>query len=197
MEFINISDIKLKVVLSEKERASFGIDTAKSDFSGVDVRRAIRGILSVAESECGFKADGTRILVQLYPLPDGRCELLVTKMIGVSTRDRAALSASDGVTVMEQKRGTFRFENADDLFRAAKAVQGYKVDADLYLDDLGRYYISAREDIADGFSELDVLTEFGDRLTSMPMAVLSEYGTLMARGNALTYVLSDEFIDPK
>ena len=193
MEFINISDIKLKVILTQDECEAHGIDTARSDFSGVDVRRAIREILAASETECGFKTEGERILVQLYPLPDGRCELLVTKMIGVSARDRAALSASEGVSVMEQKKGTFRFDSAGDLVRAARAVYSHSIDADLYRDDLGRYYISARENISDGFSELDVLTEFGDRLTSMPMAVLSEYGTLLSRGNALEYVLSDEF----
>ena len=196
MEFINISDIKLKVILTKKECEAHGIDTARSNFSGVDVRRAIRQILAVAEQECGFKADGTRILVQLYPLPDGRCELLVTKMVAISARDRAALSLSDGVSVMEQRRGAFRFDSREDVFRAVRAVQSRRIDADLYLDDLGRYYISAREDIADGFSELEVLTEFGDRLPSLPMAVLSEYGTLLARGNALEYVLSEEFIKP-
>ena len=73
---------------------------------------------------------------------------------------------------------------------AVRAVYRTGVDADLYRDDLGRYYIQVDEEIADGISELEIFVEYGERLSSLPIAVISEYGTLLAKGNAFEYVLS-------
>ena len=190
MEFLNISDIKLKVTLSPDECVAYGIDTTLSDFSGADVRRAIREVIAAAERECGFKTAGDRVLVQLYPLPDARAELLVTRLVGMTRRDRAVLSSSEGVSLMEHRRGIYRFDTARDLLRAVRAVYREGVLSDLYRDDLGRYYISVGEDITDGFSDMEALVEFGDRLSSLPIAVLSEYGELIAKGNALEVIYS-------
>ena len=192
MEFLNISDIKLKVTLSPEECAAYGIDTSLADFSGADVRRAIREVIATAEQECGFKTAGDRVLVQLYPLPDARAELLVTRLVGMSRRDRGVLSSSEGVSLMEHKRGIYRFDTASDLVRAVRAVYREGVLSDLYRDDLGRYYISVGEDITDGFSDMEALVEFGERLSSLPIAVLSEYGELLVKGNALEVVYSGE-----
>ena len=193
MEFLNISDIKLKVTLSAEDAAEYGIDTSSGDFTGIEIRRAIRKILSVAESECGFSADGERMLVQLYPLPDGSCELLVTRLVSMSRRDRATIAESEGLSLIEHRRGTFRFDSKEELLRAIRTVRREDVEADLYRDDLGRYYISAREELTDGISELEIFVEFGERLSALPIAVMSEYGTLLARGNAIAFVMSEDF----
>ena len=193
MEFLNISDIKLKVTLSAKDAESFGIDGTGGDFSGIEIRRAIRKILAKAESECGFLTDGGRILVQLYPLPDGSCELLVTRLVSMSRRDRAVIAESEGLSLIEQRQSTYRFDSKEELLRAARTVRREDVEADLYRDDLGRYYISVREELTDGISELEIFVEFGERLSALPIPVISEYGTLLAKGNAISFVLSESF----
>ena len=193
MEFLNISDIKLKVTLTPEDAKSFGIDSTGGDFSGVETRRAIRKILAMAESECGFSADGGRILVQLYPLPDGSCELLVTRLVSMSRRDRSVIAESEGLSIIEERQATYRFDSREELIRAARTVRRGDVVADLYRDDLGRYYINAREELSDGISELEVFVEFGERLSALPIPVISEYGTLLAKGNAIAFVLSESF----
>ena len=192
MEFLNISDIKLKVTLTPEECISYGIDTDGKNFSGVEIRRTVREILASVSEKCGFKLEGARLLVQLYPLPDKRCEILVTKLVDITRRDKTALSLTEGISVLEKKRATFRFESGADLLRAVRAVYREGIESDLYLDDLGRYYIHANEDIADGFSELEPLVEFGERLTALPMAVLSEYGTRLSSGDAMDKIYRGE-----
>ena len=81
---MNISDIKLKVTLSEEECRRYGIDTAAKDFSSIEIRRAVRDVLAKMSEKSGFKVEGVRLLVQLYPLPDKRCEILVTRLVGIS-----------------------------------------------------------------------------------------------------------------
>ena len=192
MDFLNINGMKLKVTLSAEECAAYNIDTDRMDYSSSDVKRAIREILSAAERECDFKADGDRVLVQLFPLPDTSCEVLVTRLNGISRRDRAELSDTDGLSLLEQRRCVFRFADFQDLLRAVRLVYREGIVSDLYIDDLGRYYIHAKEEITDGISELAIFTEFADRLQSLPLAVLSEYGTLLAKGDAIDRIYRGE-----
>lgn len=184
MEFLNISDTKLKVTLTKEECRTYHIDTARSD-SYSDIKHAIKEIISIAGDRCGFRAGGDRLLVQIYPMPDSSCELFVTRLARLSRRDRAELCATDGIALIEQKRGVYRFSTLTDMQKAVSAVYRDGINSDLYLDDLGRYYIHAVEDLTDSISELEAFVEFGERLQSLPIAVLSEYGTLLIKGNAI------------
>ena len=71
LEFFVSGENKLKIVLTAEDCAEFGIDTTLSDFSGNDIRLAIRAVLESAGRECGFFAEGEKIFAQLYPIPEG------------------------------------------------------------------------------------------------------------------------------
>ena len=191
MKFLNISDIKLKATLSSADCREYGIDNTKGDYSTREVRQAVRRILELAESECGFSTYGDKILVQLYPLPNGDCELLITRLTALSRKERVQLEASDGLSLMEKKRGVYRFHSSEELKSAIRAVYRDGVIADLYRDDLGRYYISIEEEITDGISEFEIFVEYGERLNTLPIAVISEYGSLLVKSTAFDYILSD------
>lgn len=193
MEFLNISDTKLKVTLSPEECVSYGIDTSKSEFTRAEIKEVMRDILSLAEGECGFVVTSEKILVQLYPMPSGECEIFVTKLIGLTTRDRGMLKGVDGLTTIEKKRGIYRFDSRETLISAAKAIYREGIDCELYSDESGRYYIGIDEEITDGISRVEVLVEFSDRLSDIPLHVLSEYGKLISSDNTLQKILSDDF----
>lgn len=193
MKFLNISDIKLKVILTEEDCEKYGIDRECSDYSTRQVRQAVREILERAEHECGFCAAGDKILVQLYPLPEGECELFVTRLLSVSRKNRAELSSADGISLMEHKRGTYRFSSEEILKSAVRAALRDGVTCDLYRDDLGRYYISVNEEFTDGISELEIFVEYGERLPAFPIAVISEYGECLAKDISLESILSENF----
>ena len=190
MKFLNTSDIKLKVTLSPEDCRDYGIDTAKGEISTREVRQAVRVIIERAQEECGFSVGSDRILVQTYPLPSGECELLVTKLSSLARKYKEALSSSDGVSVLEDTRGVYRFDMAEDLRDAVRVTYREGISADLYRDTLGRYYLHTDEKLTDGISEFEILTEYGERLSSMPAVLLSEYGVCLATGNAFDYVIS-------
>ena len=190
LKFLNISDIKLKVTLSADDCREYGIEAVDGDYSTQSCRQAVRAIMERAERECGFSVSGDKILVQMYPLPSGECEMLVTRLVAVSRKDRAQLASSEGMSLIEQKRGTYRFYSTEDLIAAVKTVRRKGIKADLYVDDLGRYYISTEEEFSDGISELEIFVEYGERLSALPIAVLSEYGRLLAKSNAFDFILS-------
>ena len=189
MEFLIVSDSKLKITLNAEDCLKYAIDTSGSDFSTNEVRLAIRALLEVARERCGFRADGEKILAQLYPMPDGSCELFITKLSGVSAQAREAVRDIEGLSPIEDKYGTYAFRDGQTLLSAARAIYREGIECDLYLSDDGIYYISIKEDIVGGISEFEILTEYGERLKSLPLYVISEYGNLLCKGKALDYIL--------
>lgn len=181
------------MTLSPEDCAVYGIEIDLSGYTTKEVRQSIRQILVLAESECGFHVGTDKILVQLYPMPSGDCELFITRLSAISRKDRAALSSADGLSLMENKRGVYRFDTADALFRAVTSVYRKGVASTLYRDDLGRFYLSLDEEVTDGISEFEIFVEYGERLTALPLAVLAEYGRLLSEDKAFEYILSEDF----
>ena len=197
LEFLNINDTKLKITLTAEECSLYHIDTANSNFSGNDIKRSLRDILAIAERESGFCTGTERILVQICPLPDMSCELFITRLVNLSRRDRDDLTATPGISLIEKKVSVYRFDSAEELINAVKIAYREGIDSDLYRDDLGRYYIRAGEEVTDGISELEIFVEFGERISSVPIAVLSEYGTLLAKKNAIDKIYLGDIAELK
>ena len=174
MEFLVIGDTKLKVTLTSEECAQYNIDTMATDFSGGEIRTVVRAILALAESECGFCAEGERILAQLYPLPDGSCELLVTKL-GASAKDKRLVRDTEGLGAFEDRRRVYRFPSLEVLRLAERAILP-RAEYEAYLADSGECYISVLEALTDGISELEALIEYGERIDSIPPHVVAERG---------------------
>ena len=51
--------------------------------------------------------------------------------------------------------------------------------------------------MTDGISELEIFVEFGERISSVPIAVLSEYGTLLAKKNAIDKIYLGDIAELK
>ena len=194
MKFLNISDTKLKVTLSSEDCLEYGINVSRGDYTTRRTRSAVRRILALAEGECGFTSGTDKILVQLYPLPTGECELLVTRLTSLSHKDRELLASSDGISLVEQTRAAYRFADPKSMRSAVRAVYREGVRADLYRDDLGRFYLTLDEEITDGISEFEIFIEYGERLSALPIAVLSEYGECLAKENGFDRILNDGFL---
>lgn len=193
MKFLNISDLKLKVVISSDECHSLGIDTSGAELARSEIRVVIRDILARAEQECGFAVLNEKILVQFYPLPSGECELFVTKLVGISKRDSAMLRGRDGIAMMEEGRGVYRFNTRDSLISAARAVYRPGITSSLYRADDGDYYLLVHEALTDGISEFEILIEYGERLPTLPLHIISEYGALVLADTALDSIIADNF----
>jgi negative regulator of genetic competence, sporulation and motility len=193
LEFLNIGDTKLKVTLSEEECREYGIDTSKTDFTRGEIRSVMRDIIALAEERCGFFVTSEKILVQLYPLPGGVCEIFVTKLTGLPSKDRAALRLADGLSMYERRRGIYRFASREELIKAARAISEEPPECEVYTDEVGQYYIAFEESLTDGISEQEILIEYGERLKDLPLHVLAEYGKLLISENALEKIISGDF----
>ena len=189
MEFFVAGSNKLKIVLTRDDCATFGIDTTISDFSTNEIRLAIRSVLELAGQECGFFTEGEKILAQLYPIPEGGCEIFVTKLKEVEKKTREAVRDVEGFTTIDEHRGVYYFRDSRLLISAARAIYREGIDCDLYISEDGGYYISIIENFVNGISEFEVLTEYGERLKYLPVYVISERGKLLCKGKALDYII--------
>ena len=189
MEFLVIGDTKLKISLSAEECMDYNIDVTQEDFSTVGIRRVVRDLLRIAEDKAGFSVGEEKILAQVYPLPDGTCEIFITMLRSLSYREERELSASREINTYQKRRGVYRFCDADVLRSAAMAIYRDGVECDLYLSESGEYYIEIDEDVIDGISEFEILIEFGERVRELPLYIVSEYGTCLAKGDGLSYAI--------
>lgn len=189
MKFLVIGDTKLKISLSNSECQEYNIDVSASEFSPSEIRSIVREILSLAEEEAGFSVGREKMLAQLYPMPDGSCEIFITKLGSLSYKERESLCSSRELTSYQQRRGVYKFSCLETMKRAVRAVYRNGVDCDLYRSESGEYYIEIKEDFVSGMSEFEILIEYGDRLRYLPLFVVSEYGSQIAKGNGFDKAL--------
>lgn len=181
MEFLCVGQTKLKVVLSKAECDAYNIKSIDSETKDKAPRQSLRMILDQAQEASSFRVTNERLLVQVYPLSDGGCELFITKLSAISERERRAVKASDELLTVGSRVSVYRFSSLTELTLASRAVQDKTIPCDVYRADNGEYYISVTETAMYGISDCEVLSEFGERIRSLPISVRGERGQLIVR----------------
>ena len=67
MEFIPISENKIKIILTSEDLGEFELKADELDYSDTDTKRMFWDVLSRVKHSTGFDTEGQRVLVQLYP----------------------------------------------------------------------------------------------------------------------------------
>ena len=78
MEFILVSSVKLKIMLSPQDMKDFGLSERTADGTASE-KRSLRKILDRAQAETGFDTKHASLYVQAFPAPDGSMELFLTR----------------------------------------------------------------------------------------------------------------------
>lgn len=80
MEWIRISENKLKIMLTAEDAKRYALRCETLDLADSFTRQAFRDILSDIRPATGFDAAEEKVYIQMYPSKEGGCELFVTKM---------------------------------------------------------------------------------------------------------------------
>ena len=154
MDFLLISEGKLKLTLSPDDMDTYRLDTNMLDWSDTATRSAVWGILDEAKHRCGFDAARDRVMVQVFPSAAGGCEMFVTR---VKTREDADVAR---FTVSGAVRGlsVYRFGSLDKLIACCAAADrsGYSGASCAYVCDDGSYLLLCREFMC--------ASEFGEKI---------------------------------
>ena len=188
MEFLLISDSKLKIVISEDEVRDFGL---VGEYSSPSCRRAFWRVLSLAEGEVGFKSGGDKLLIQFYPLKGGGCEVFVTKLGILSKESARMVSDSDRVTTIAHRRAYYAFDTIDAARSFAASLYPPYPAADLYTTDGAVCYLALEEYTKGGETvEFPPILEFSRQLTADLEYFITEHLTLACEGNAIESLLN-------
>lgn len=189
MEFLLIGESKIKIVLNREEAEKYRLDTASADVSGPGARRIFWRILEEAKREVGFDPAGDKVLIQLYPLKNGGCELFVTKLGILSESSARLVSKSDRIAMLSKKRSIYAFDRLEDIISAARAIRsvagGFSPNSDVYTED-GRYFLAIEEYGKGGEPvEFPCILEFGTVVTAELAIYISEHADRLTDGDGV------------
>ena len=184
-----VGESKIKIVLSEDERVSYNLNAAAPDISGPSARRSFWSILDMAKKEVGFDPSGDKVLIQLYPLKQGGCEIFVTKLGILPDASARVVAKSNKVALLSKKKSLYAFTELDDLINAARAVKAVSGDvipeSDVYCAR-DKYYLSI-EEYGKGGEPMEFLCimEFGTELAADMFTYVSEHADRLTDGDGV------------
>ena len=178
MEYILINESKLKITLGCEELEERSLESERLDYADPDAKQLFCDILERARNELGFDTTGYRVLLQLYPIRDGGCELYVTRLSKLDSLPEPEHNRAEqtnqpkhegGKKPKKQKRRrAYRFDSLEDLCRVCRRLSEYPLalESSAYRTDEGWYLIICYEDL-DGISDILPISE---------LSFISEYG---------------------
>ncbi len=188
MEFLKISDGKLKVTLTREECSFMKGKGEGAELEAPEVKAAVRDILIKAAEAVGFSIGKERLLVQLYPLPNGDGELFVTKLGKLPRRDRSFLEESDTLSILEDRTSVYRFSSIELLREALASTVRGDASLEIYEITAAEIYIRITEPLSHSGGAFVCLCEFGDPVKELPIYA-GEYGRRIYDGPISEYPL--------
>lgn len=202
MDFILISESKIKIMLTAADMARLEIRAEDMDYSDTETKRAFWEILSAAKKKTGFDTEGKRMLVQLYPSKDGGCEMFVTLIEQASgTRNtyeakkpsgkESGQSVSESATRKKTFNLAFSFDELQSCICACRELEhmSFEGESSFYVSDEKIYYLFLH---AENYCEylllnsISFVEEFGRREnTERSLAFLCEHGTPLCASGAV------------
>ena len=204
MEIIMISDSKLKLMLAREDLAEFDLEADELDYSKSETKQMLWDILSDLREQVGFRTDGCRVLVQLFPSRDGGCEMFISKIADfcycaeerTDTEHEILLpmlhcKSAHRSAACQGKVGVFAFDRLEWMITVCRRLRGigYGEDSRAYISDDHRYFLFLEGLDPLGYLTLDeysFIAEYGsvenaDALTGY----LCEHGRLLCESDAV------------
>lgn len=151
MEYILISDAKLKIICEKSDLSQYDLRAEALEYSDADTRKFLEDILEYAKRKLGFETKLHKILVQIYPSRDGGCEIFISRLTpSHPSEEGSSLSEEKDQSATPQKKRerVFFFKELNHLLDACKRLLIKDFDGSssaFYLDGKG-YFLSIELD---------------------------------------------------
>ncbi len=186
MELIRISTDKLKIVLSEADMKEHTLTCETMDYDNTETRRAFWSILDEAKHRTGFDAAAGRVLIQVYPLRHGGCEMYVTRL-NAEADGAGEVACTVDEAPWDDKLSVFRFSSLRELTEACFQLHCAAYDGDSAAYCAGEpgggraYYL-----LLHGGRNAACMCEYGSKRNSdLIQPYLAEYGSVLCEKNAV------------
>lgn len=190
MEYIMISDSKLKVMMDKYDFDLLNISAEELDYTNPEAKSAFEGIFEHAKEELGFDTSGHRILLQLFPSKDGGCELFITKLGKLSQSDSEHTKSS----ISKPKQKAYSFDSLSNLLSVCNHLHKKSKfsESSAFFDANGRWYLFLSctnefdEEEFNLMNEFTFISEYGHRENPDTLSwYLGEYGKEICAKNAI------------
>ena len=195
MEWIRISQNKLKIMLSAEDARRYALDCETADYADMMTRDAFREILTEVRAETGFDATEDKIYIQMYPSKEGGCELFVTK-IGLLLTDTAEArhrtpqgKSINSPPFARRREHALRFSRLEDLLSLCRRMQGsFQGESEAWQDERGLWWLllSDHGDPHTAREDFRFALEYGAGASAQESKLyLSEHGKRISAPNAV------------
>ena len=178
MEFIVVSESKLKIMMSRADMEEYRISDDDINYDEPKVRRAFWRILDKAKEKSGFDASGDKVLIQFYPAKEG-CEIFVTKLGLISESAERTISKSTKVAMLQTKREIYKFSSFKSLISAVKATDSDFIEKKprVFFDETEYFYLifERRLCTAGRVEELSKMSEYGTEIPENLFPYITEH----------------------
>ena len=195
MEYIRISDSKLKIICESNDLSAYGICADSLEYGDEQTRSFLEEILEQAKYKLGFETKRHRILVQVYPSLDGGCEIFVNRLEALKQgENEAQKSAKPSKASARADERVFLFDTLNSLLEVCKRLcaKGFERKSSAYfLEDEGYFLCLEFEDELEEYqipdlNEYSFILEFGEaENVSKRIPYLKEYGRCICRSGAV------------
>ncbi len=195
MEYIRISDSKLKIICESNDLSAYGICADSLEYGNAQTRSFLEEILEQAKYKLGFETKRHRILVQVYPSLDGGCEIFVNRLESLKSNEDESKDADESpkkAPRIDEK--LFFFDSLDPLLEVCKRLyaKGFeKRSSAFFLENEGYFLRLELEGELDEYqipdlNEYSFILEFGEaENASKRTPYLKEYGRCICRSGAV------------
>ena len=188
MEYIVISETRIKIMLTQKELLKYNIDSEDFSITNEEQRCALRRILNDACKQSGFSSDSSRLMVQMYPARRGGCEIFVTRLCDSAVGQCPSFGGEISLAEPSGSCACFGFSDFGELNAVCRQLHhtGYRGDSDVYLSDGGTYYlILAGIAHQCGYSKFSFIREFAKSASDELPGYIFEHGRVICEGDAV------------
>ncbi len=192
MEFILISESELKITLSQKELDIYNIDSEKFSIGNDAQRHAFRKVLNDACRQSGFDGNSSRLMIQMYPVKRGGCEIFVTRLEIGEEKKKERQPTYKKKKDEKESETCFIFSDFRQLSAVCKQLflQDYKEKSSLYVSEDFIYYLILEgiEKEEKGYSPFSFIHEFSKSTSQTPICYLAEYCKPVCEENAVEII---------
>lgn len=196
MEFIRISEDKLKIMMNRDDLAVYSLDTDTMDCENTETQQALRALLGEAKGRMGIDFADDRILAQVFPDRRGGCEIYITclGMTSLSAERKDMTEEREASMESRGKTSIYCFPDLDTLLQVCAQLKalGYAGESAAYVVGQEEYYLIIREHPRDNslrlkaLGEYSFIEEYGTRRQgNIQLAYIKEHGTCIERTEAV------------
>lgn len=188
MEFLVVSENKLKIMLTKAEMKKYGLDYPELDYADKEVRTAFWQILDEAKAKCGFDTKGEKVLIQFYPAHSS-AEIFITKLGVLSKSAERSIIGSDRIAMLSSEIRIYRFTCLSALIEALQRNSDVlSEEAEAYLSENGNFYLIGEERNLRSSS----FSEYGDEVPRGLEAYIKERSRLICASRSELISLREE-----